>query len=52
MGLFLMFFKTRHTHNYRIKQILYHEKIKSQIKFSFEVLSSVILFTGKATFQY
>ena len=35
-----------------LKHLLYHEDNKNQTKFSFDVIPSVILFTGEIIFQY
>ena len=51
MDLFLVFSKLD-IHIIADKQLLYHEKVKSQTKFRSGVLPSVILFTGEIAFQY
>ena len=43
------------THGYRwnsLKQLLYHGKVESKTKSSFEILRLVNLFTEEITFQY
>ena len=40
----------QHYREKSLKQLVYHERVKSEAKFSFEVLPSVILFISKMAF--
>ena len=50
--MFLVFFSKLDIHTITDIQLLHHERVNNQTKFSFEVLPSVILFIGEITFQY